>query len=255
MINSSRQRYFDVVILRASVLWTDALPETTHAPHRYRQRSTTTPARRFFAAIGRCFVASAIAVLAAAPSLAHDYMLTPMEFHGHPSGSRVIIRQPPGWRRWGKDDSSIVAFIPEKTRNPVPYTTPNLVAELVVTSSLIKDLKLSKEHLEDPNKTSLVAWMSSGTEIERIETLKGFDAVKYGKLPVWLIEGKDCSYHLVIIVKDDVRVEVGLRSENRALTGGEGKPEAARGRVLEELRKHDPALKKLVRSISIVRPE
>jgi len=178
-----------------------------------------------------------------------------MEFHERPSKIRLVINQPAGWRRWGKNDSFIAAFIPEETPTAVPYTTPNLVAELVVTSEMISDLNGSGRELENPRNTSLVNWMSSGTDIGRIKRLKTFDAGKYGKLPVWLIEGKDCSYHLVIIVKDGVRVEIGLRSENRAVIGGKDKPEAATGRVLEELKKHDPALKELVRSIRIVRPK
>jgi hypothetical protein len=256
MINRSPHRCFDVIILRTGVLLSDALPEPTLASHCFRQISTATPARSFpSASCWARFVASAIAVLAATPSLANDYVLTPMEFHGGPSGIRLVISQPAGWRCWGKKDSSIAAFIPEETPTAVPYTTPNLVAELVVTSEMISDLKVSGKELENPRNASLVNWMSSGTDIERIKTLKAFDAGKYGKLPIWLIEGTDCSYHLVIIVRDGVRVEVGLRSENQALTGGKGKPEAASRRILEELKKHDPALKELVRSIRIVRPK
>ena len=256
MINRSPHGCFDVSILKTGVLLSDALPESTLESNRYRENSTARPARSFpFANCWARFVASAIAVLVAVPCLANDYVLKPMEFHGGPSGIQLIISQPAGWRHWGKNDSSIAAFIPEETLTPIPYTTPNLVAELVVTSEMISDLKVSGDELENPRNASFVNWMSSGTDIERIKTLKAFDAGKYGKLLIWLIEGKDCSYHLVILVRDGVRVEVGLRSENRALTGGKGKPEVASGRVLKELEKHESALKDLVRSIRIVRRE
>ena len=97
--------------------------------------------------------------------------------------------------------------------------------------------------------------MSTGTKIELIKKVTVFDAGRFDELPIWLIQGEECIYYLVIIVRDGVLLEAGLRSENRAFTEEKGKPEAASRRVLEELKKHDPALKELVRSIRIVRPE
>jgi hypothetical protein len=96
--------------------------------------------------------------------------------------------------------------------------------------------------------------MSTGTKIDLIKKVTVFGAGRFGDLPIWLIRGEECSYYLVIIVRNGVLLETALRSENRAFTG-KGKPEAATGRVLEELQRHEDALKELVRSTRIVTPK
>jgi len=148
----------------------------------------------------------------------------------------------------------MVAFVSDETPTPAPYTTPDLSAEFVVTCQMSSNLNVTGEELKSPKNASLVLWMSTGTKIELIKKATVFDAGKFGKLPIWLIEGEEVSYYLVIIVSDGVQLQVGLRSDNRALTGEKGKREAARGRVLEELKRHGATLKELVRSLRIVKP-
>ena len=46
-----------------------------------------------------------------------------------------------------------------------------------------------------------------------------FNAGRLGKLPIWLIQGKAYSYYLVVTVRNGVQLEIGLRSDSRALTG------------------------------------
>jgi hypothetical protein len=180
-------------------------------------------------------------------------MLTPIQHYGKASGIRLVVSQPAGWRRWGEEDPSIVAFVPDETPTPVPYTTPYHMAQLEVTSEMVGDLKVSEKELENPRNASLANWMSSGTDIELIKKVKVFDAGRLGKLPIWLIQGKDYSYYLVVTVRDGVQLQVGLRSDSRALPGEKGKREAARGRVLEELKRHGATLRELVRSIRIAK--
>ena len=141
------------------------------------------------------------------------YTLKPLQDKPPPSDIRLIVNEPTGWRKFGKEDANLIAFVPITAPSPNPYTTPNFAAQLEVTSSLIRDLKISKEHLQDPNKTSLVTWMSSGTNIEGVRKVMVFDAGSFGKLPIWLVQGEDYSYYLVIIVTDEVVVEVGLKRE------------------------------------------
>jgi hypothetical protein len=252
MINRSRHKCDGVSILRAGVLHSDGSPELTLASLGY-PISIAATGRFFSRTIWAQSAACAIAVLAASPSIARDYMLTPIQHYGQASGIRLVVSQPAGWRRWGEEDPSMVAFVPDETPTAVPYTTPYHMAQLEVTSEMVGDLKVSGKELENPRNASLVSWMSSGTDIELIKKVKVFDAGRLGKLPIWLIQGKAYSYYLVVTVRDGVQLQVGLRSDSRALTGEKSKREAARGRVLEELKRHGATLKELVRSIRITK--
>jgi hypothetical protein len=167
------------------------------------------------------------------------------------SEMRLVISPPAGWRVWIKD-ATLATFVPAETPTPIPGVGPNLRAELLVTSNLIRDRRLPKEQLGDPNKTSLLTWMDSGTKIVRIQKVGVFDSGNFGELPIWLIQGEGYSYYLVLIVTDEVEVEVALRSENRAFTGKED-PRLGTTRVLQELESRLGALKELVRSMRLVK--
>jgi hypothetical protein len=207
------------------------------------------------------FVVFTTATVAVASSFGSVYELRPFREFSRPSSPshqpaiRVLVPQPDGWRRWDNAESSrMVSFVPNDTPTPPPGVGANLPAELVVTCQMSSNLNVRGKELENPRHASLVLWMSTGTKIQHIKKETVFEARRFGKLPIWLIQGEHSSYYLVVVVRDGVQLEIGLRADNEALGGQPDQPQAAGGRVLEELKKHDAALKQLVRSIRIVKP-
>jgi hypothetical protein len=206
------------------------------------------------------FVVFTTATVGVASSFGSVYELTPFRefrrptYTSHQAPIRVLVPQPDGWRRWGKEDSSMVAFVPNDMPTPPPGIGVYVPAELVVTCQMSSNLNVTGKELENPRNASLVLWMSTGTKIQHIKKETVFDAGRFGKLPIWLIQGEHSSYYLVVVVRDGVQLEIGLRADNEALGGQPDQPQAAGGRVLEELKKHDAALKQLVRSIRVVKP-
>lgn len=148
----------------------------------------------------------------------------------------------------------MVAFVPNETPTPPPDVGVYVPAELIVTCQMSSNLNVTGKELKNPRNASLVLWMSTATKIQHIKKETVFEAGRFGRLPIWLIQGEHSSYYLVVAVRDGVQLEIGLRADNEALKGQPDQPQAAGRRVLEELKKHDASLKQLVRSLRIIKP-
>ncbi len=177
----------------------------------------------------------AIACLAERPVSAHEHIIKPIQHFGIPSSIRIIAALPKGWQDWGGDNNTMISFVPHGAPTPAHGITPPIEVQLAVTSHLAREVTISKDRLENPRNSLTATWMESATRIKEFEELESFDGGLYGKLPLWLVRGGAYSYYLVIIHREDVLVEVSLRSDAG----------------VAKLKDYAPDLKRLVRSIRI----
>lgn len=182
-------------------------------------------------------IAVAISGLGGCPAFAREHVISPIQHFGKPTAIRIIASPPEGWQDWGEGEETIVGFVLRGTPTPPPHVGVQPAVQLLVTGEVVSDLTGPRERLGDPKDSLTATWMQSGTRIKEFKKVESFDGGPYGTLPLWLIRGAAYSYYLVIVQREGVLVEVSLRSEAG----------------VSKLKEYAPDLKRLVRSIRIVR--